>query len=212
MMKFIITILCCIIFQISFGQKLGDQLDSIYTEDQQYRLQLMESQKKYGAGSDEVKALWQIIAVKDSINLVKVKAIIDQHGWPGPGVIGKQGSKTLFLVIQHADLATQVKYLPIMQEAVNKGNASSSHLALLEDRVAIGQGKKQVFGSQVGQDPKTNQYYVQPLDDPDNVDKRRAKAGLEKLAKYLDFWNLKWDVEQYKKDLPKIEAMEKRFH
>lgn len=210
-MKIIFTILSYLIFQCSFGQKLGDQLDSIYTEDQQYRLQLMGSQKKYGAGSDEVKALWQIIAVKDSTNLVKVKAIIDQHGWPGPDAIGKQGSKTLFLVIQHSDQATQEKYLPIMREAVRKGNASASHLALLEDRVAIGQGKKQIYGSQVGQDAVTNQYYVQPLDDPDNVDKRRAKAGLEKMAKYLKHWNLKWNVKQYKKDLPQIEAMEKRF-
>lgn len=208
-MKLIFTIFSYIILQVSYGQKLADQLDSIYSEDQKYRAQIIEGQKKFGAASVEVKALWQIIAVKDSINIIKVKAIIDQHGWPDSDVIGKNGSKTLFLVIQHSDLAIQEKYLPIMREAVHKGNAAASHLALLEDRVALDQGKNHIYGSQVGQDPKTNKYYVRPLDDPDNVDRRRAKVGLEKLAKYLKHWNLKWDVKQYKKDLPKIEALEK---
>lgn len=208
-MKFIFTILSYFIFQVSFGQRLNDQLDSIYSEDQKYRSQLSEIEKKYSVGSKEIKSLWQIIATKDSINLIKVKAIIDQHGWPGSDVIGKKGSRTLFLVIQHSDLDTQEKYLPIMREAVFKGNASASQLALLEDRVAIRQGKRQIYGSQIGRDPETNKYYVQPLDDPDNVDKRRAKVGLEKLAKYLKFWNIKWDVEKYKKDLPIVEAMEK---
>ncbi len=52
-------------------------------------------------------------------------------------------------------------------------------------------------------------YYVQPLEDPDNVDKRRAQVGLQPLAEYVSQWQIKWDVEQYKKDLPKVEAKEK---
>jgi hypothetical protein len=34
-------------------------------------------------------------------------------------------------------------------------------------------------------------------------------VGLPPLAEYLDYWQIKWDVEQYKKDLPGIEAKEK---
>jgi hypothetical protein len=29
------------------------------------------------------------------------------------------------------------------------------------------------------------------------------------LAEYVSYWQIKWDVEQYKKDLPTIEAKEK---
>ena len=156
-----------------------------------------------------MKAYWKIIDKKDSINQIKVRSILDKYGWLGADVVGRQGNLTLFLVIQHADQATQEKYLPMMRDAVKNGKAQASALALLEDRVAMGQGKKQIYGSQIGTDMETNQYYIRPLSDPDNVDKRRAEVGLEPLAEYAQRWQIKWDVVQYKKDLPAIEAKEK---
>ena len=96
-----------------------------------------------------------------------------------------------------------------MRAAVKNGKALSSRLALLVDRVALGQGKKQIYGSQIGMDMQTQLYYVSPLEDPDNVDNRRLEVGLEPLVEYVKTWQIKWDVEQYKKDLPKFEKMEK---
>jgi hypothetical protein len=192
--------------EANLNKPLIAALDSIYTEDQKYRLQIDEIQKKYGWESNEMIAHWKIINEKDSINLIKIKLILDKYGWLGIDVIGEQGNSTLFLVIQHADLATQEKYLPMMREAVKNGNAAGSSLALLEDRVALGQGKKQIYGSQIGRDNDTKLYYVLPLEDPDNVDKRRAEVGLQPLAGYVNRWQIKWDVQQYKKDLPTIEA------
>ena len=148
---------------------------------------------------------WKIITEKDSLNLIKVKAILDKYGWLGPDEISDQGNSTLFLVIQHSDQLTQEKYLPLMREAVKNGKAKGSSLALLEDRVALGQGKRQIYGSQIGRNQETKNYFVLPLDDPENVDKRRAEVGLGLLAEYVKRWDIKWDVEQYKNDLPKIE-------
>jgi hypothetical protein len=116
----------------------------------------------------------------------------------------------LFLVIQHADLKTQEKYLPMMREAVKKGNARPSALALLEDRVALGQGKRQLYGSQIGLDRESGVYYVLPLEDPENVDKRRAAMELGDLQDYVSNWNIVWDVEKYIKELPDIEAKQKK--
>jgi len=39
----------------------------------------------------------------DSINLAKVKAILEKYGWLGPQDIGRKANLALFLVIQHAD-------------------------------------------------------------------------------------------------------------
>ena len=130
---------------------------------------------------------------------------MDVYGWLGSDKIGKTGSSALFLVIQHSELETQVKYLPMMREAVTNNRASASSLALLEDRVALRQGKRQIYGSQISHNPQTNKYIIQPLEDPDNVDKRRAEVGLSSLAEYVNNWNIKWDVEQYKKDLPTLD-------
>lgn len=182
-----------------FDKPLVELLDSIHDEDQKYRLQIDSINKKYGRESAEIKEHWKKIQFIDSINLIIVSKILDERGWLGSNFVGKNGNMTLFLVIQHADSATQVKYLPMMREAVKNGNASGGQLALLEDRIALRQGKKQIYGSQIGTDNKTGVSFVQDLDDPDNVDKRRAEVGLPPLADYVKKWGIVWDVEAYKK-------------
>ncbi len=181
-------------------------LDSIYTEDQTYRHQIDKVEEKFGRDSEEMKVHWKLINEKDSINLIKVKKILDERGWLGAEMIGRQGNSTLFLVIQHSDLETQLKYLPMMREAVKEGNANASSLALLEDRVALRQGRRQIYGSQIGRDQETGEYYVSPLIDPGNVDKRRAEVGLGTLANYVNYWGMTWDIEKHKARTKKIEA------
>jgi hypothetical protein len=196
--------------EANFDKPLVAILDTIFQEDQKYRQQIQGIEEKYGWESDEMKAHWKIINEKDSINLIEVKKILDERGWLGADAIGYQGNSTLFLVIQHADIETQEKYLPMMREAVSKGNAEASSLALLEDRVALRKGEKQIYGSQVGRDQETGEYYVLPLIDPENVDKRRAEVGLGTIQDYISNWGMTWDVEEYKKKLPEIEAKQKQ--
>lgn len=196
--------------EASLDKPLVAILDTIYQEDQKYRLQIDGIEREYGWESDKMIAHWKIIIEKDSINLIKVKKILDERGWLGTDVIGKQGNATLFLVIQHADLETQEMYLPMMREAVKQGNASPGSLALLEDRVALRKGEKQIYGSQVGRDQETGEYYVLPLIDPDNVDKRRAEVELGSIQDYISKWGMTWDVESYKKKLPEYEAKQKQ--
>ncbi len=191
--------------EASLNKPLIAKLDTIYKDDQTLRKQTDSIAKKYGFESNEVKGHIKKAQILDSINLIKVKAILDKDGWLGADVVGQQGNTTLFLVIQHADIKTQEKYLPMMRASVTEGKASGSSLALLEDRVLLRTGKKQIYGSQIGRDLETGLSYVSPLEDPDNVDKRRAAVDLEPLKDYVARFNIKWDIEQYKKDLPSIE-------
>ena len=184
-------------------------LDSVFFDDQNYREQFFKTQKKYGFGSKECKAIVKIIHKKDSDNIFKLNKILDEHGWPGPEVIGNQGTATLWMVIQHSDLKTQEKYLPMIREASKKGYINQDKLALLEDRVALRQEKKQIYGTQTGRDSLTGEKYVKPLEDPDNVDKRRAEIGIGKLEDYLSLQGIKWDIKEYKKKLLEIEAKDK---
>ncbi|MBF4518334.1 hypothetical protein IRZ71_18415 [Flavobacterium sp. ANB] len=181
------------------------QLLTIDELDQRYRIQIDETISRFGNNSKESKALFKNMKTADSLNLIQVETIIDRYGWIGADKIGSQANTTLFMVIQHAELPTQIKYLPIMRAAVKEGNAKAGSLALLEDRVALKQGKKQIYGSQVSWNMQTNEKFVAPLEDPDNVDKRRAEAGLPSLQDYLTELDMKWDVEKYKKEMPAIE-------
>lgn len=198
--------------EANYNKPLVRKLDSIYDDDQKYRLQLDEIEKNPSIpktlAAKKKDSLWKIINIKDRSNLLKVKEIIDKYGWLGPDEIGETGNSTLFLVIQHSDQYTQEKYLPIMREAVKNKKAHPEHLALLEDRVAIGKGRKQIYGSQVGSNGD-NKSYLLPLENPDSVDIRRAAVGLQPIAEYLEHFNIKWDVEEYKENQKKIEAQRK---
>ena len=197
-------------YDIISDKQLGDTLKAIYFQNVKYRQQVKEIRNKYGVQSDTVKAYWKKIEENDSKILTFVKKILDTRGWLGSDIIGDKGNQILYLAIQHSDIETQEKYLPMMREAVHKGNASPSNFAYLLDRIAIGQGKKQIYGSQINRDQVTGEYYIQPLEDPDNVDIRRKEVGLGKLQDIVSQLGMTWNIEEYKKKLPEIEAKQKK--
>ncbi|MDD8016932.1 MAG: hypothetical protein PHP42_01030 [Bacteroidota bacterium] len=191
--------------EANYDKPLQKELLEIFNDDQSIRNQYITATKKLGYNNPTADSLGKIMIYKDSINLIKVTKILDEKGWVGKDKVGMQANQTLFLVIQHSDLKTQEKYLPMMREAVKKGNASASALALLEDRTALGQGKKQIYGSQIFTNHQTHKSYVAPLEDPDNVDKRRTEVGLGPLSDYVYQFGIMWDIEDYKKHLPEYE-------
>lgn len=182
---------------------IGKLLDSLHVEDQKYRVDIEKINQEFGRGSEEMKNHWKKISKTDSSNLVVVEQVLEEYGWLSSEEIGHTANSTLFLVIQHSNHETQEKYLPMMRQAVKDGKANSEGLALLEDRVGLGNGELQVYGSQLGTDPETGELYVSPLIDPENVNERRAKVGLGSIEEYISYWGLKWDVKEYKKNLPK---------
>ena len=180
-------------------------LETVFQEDQRYRQQMGHIEEQYGRDYEEMLAHWDLINRTDSINLITVKTVLEEYGWLGYDLVGRQANNALFLVIQHSDLESQQKYLPMLREAVKNGQAAAPDLALLEDRVALKQGEKQIYGSQIGRDSDTGEYYVSPLRDPENVDQRRAEVGLGPLQEYISNWGLSWDAEAYEQQLPELE-------
>ena len=184
--------------QSQFNKPLSVLLDTVYKEDQTDRLKIASLEKQYGWQSGQMQSLLNKINTQDSINLSKVKKIIDTYGWPGPDEVGKQGAQTIFLVIQHADSLTQATYLPVMREAVKKGKAQPEALALLEDRVLINQGKEQIYGSQTKAN-ETGRYEFYPIKDETNVNTRRASVGLEPLEEYAKRFDINHVLPKLKK-------------
>lgn len=196
------------IIEANYDKPLQKELLAIYTDDQGIRGEFMKVYKDPNYDKKKIDSIGKLMGKQDSINLVKVMKILDEKGWVGKNVVGTQANQTLFLVIQHSDLKYQQKYLPMMREAVKKGNANPGNLAYLEDRVALREGKRQIYGSQSSRNKTTNKWYISPMIDPDNVDKRRASVGLGTIAEYAAKMNIEWNLEAYKKELPEIEKLE----
>jgi len=182
-----------------FYEAIADTLKEVLDKDQKYRNQIQSIISTYGDNSKELREVNFIINTIDSSNLLIVSNILDRFGWLGISDVGEVANTSLFLVIQHSNLSIQKKYLPIIKLAKRNGKASPEQLALLEDRIAIAEGKKQIYGSQIGYNQQTKKYYVLPLLDSENVDKRRKALGLETMVNYTMKWGIIWASPNTKK-------------
>ena len=124
----------------------------------------------------------------DTANTERMRAIVNRYGWPGPELVGRDGAEAAFLLVQHADHAFMKEMLPLVEKAYRGGEVSGQSYALLLDRVLVGEGKPQVYGTQAkrfeewkGQEPA-----LAPIEDEANVDKRRAEVGLPPLSEYRE--------------------------
>jgi hypothetical protein len=106
---------------------------------------------------------------------------ISQYGWPFPSKFGNELHETAWFIAIHAiskpKLLKQV--LNILENALKKGEKVAPEYAKLFDRIAIYEGRKQVYGTQFF--PSKNGFYARDLLDPDNVDQRRTSLGLSKF-------------------------------
>lgn len=178
------------------------KLDTLNEEYLDSRTQISTLEAEFGAESKEVKKYVKLFSAKEAANLITMTKILDKNGWPSDEIVGDQGNYNLYLLLERAELKIQQKYLPMMRVAASKGYVRPGYLALFEDRVAMKKNGKQVYGSQVEFNDEMQKYYVLPLSDPDNVDKRRAELGLNSMQWYITYWSLTWDAEDYKIQLP----------
>lgn len=187
---------------------LRQELLSMRNSDQGIRLLLLEARQRFGPDSPTAAALHAEMKRIDTENARRVRMLIDEHGWIGKEDLGEDANETLFLCIQHVDdLTIQEKYLPLLKQAVETGNAEGWHYAFLTDRIRMNRGEKQVYGTQTITRPN-GEVYVVPLEDPGKVDSLRRSIGLEPMAAYL---GKTWNPETYKRDLPAIEQQYKAF-
>ena len=177
---------------------LAKQLEDIYEKDQAKRRDVDATLVKHGINSTQMDSLMRSIGKQDSVNIISVSAILDKYGWPGPDVVGETGSAALFIVVQHADRKSQAKYLPLMRKAVKEHKALPGDLAKLEDRVALDQGQKQIYGTQFGWNAQKKAYYLYPIIDPTRVNERRAEMNMGTIEDGMAHWKLKWNPNDYK--------------
>lgn len=192
-------------WETHYDRPLMAKLDSVRQLDQSCRERLDEAQRTLGRDAKEVEVLKNEALRIDSNNTAFMVKLLDERGWLGADVVGADGAMTLFLVIQHAPLHVQERYLPLMRQAVVDGTAQPFLLAMLEDRVAVGNGRRQLYGTQLGVDPGTGAYFVMPVDDPAHVDERRAAVGHGPLAEYLRPQGIQWDADAHQRELPALE-------
>lgn len=122
---------------------LRQELLDRFKQDQAIRDELI----KKGVEKPDPAVMARMNATADA-NAERIRAIVRQYGWPGPELVGQEGTNAALLLVQHADNALQKEMLSLVEQAYKKGELAGQSYALLLDRVLVGEGKPQVYGTQ----------------------------------------------------------------
>jgi hypothetical protein len=112
-----------------------------------------------------------------------VLRIFDQYGWVTHSLAGKDAAHDFWLLVQHQEPEMQRRMLPALEQAARRNDASMSDYAYLYDRVQIGVGKPQRWGTQVK--CEAGKPVLSPVEDPANLDARRKELFMMPIADYL---------------------------
>lgn len=159
---------------IEMSNAIND-LEAMEAIDQEYRSK-QQSEKNKDSQLDFLQEK------NDSRNIKRLTEIISKFGWPSIKFAGAKGSSNAFLVLQHADLVLQKKFVPLLRNAVAENDARGDQLALLEDRILISDGLPQLYGTQFESMIPLKLY---PIEDEKNLDDRRKKVGLQPIKEYI---------------------------
>jgi hypothetical protein len=117
-----------------------------------------------------------------------MELLLARGHWPTKARVGADAAQGAWLIAQHADTQLDVQRLALvlLRVAVAEGGAGASgarELAMLEDRVAVNEGRPQTYGTQIAE-VTDGQPVPWPCAEPERLDELRAEAGLEPFAEH----------------------------
>lgn len=123
------------------------------------------------------------IGTSDTAVLARLRTLAATRGsaWPTRSVVGASGVRAVWILAQQ-DTALQRIALHRMMES-GPGEALPADVAVLEDRVRLQSGRKQLYGSQLR--TVNGMLAPAPIEDSAHVDMRRDAAGLPPLSQAL---------------------------
>jgi len=121
-------------------------------------------------------------------NRIWAETVIREHGYPGNDMVGEKASSRFWLMLQHADFDPefQIYALSELKKQVDKNNASKRNYCYLIDRVRTNTQQPQVYGTQVSYNFSTGQALPRNLENPSEVNIRRAAMDLEPIEDYIN--------------------------
>ena len=186
MHKYSRVLLFHIIIALSSCNQYNRILEEVYDNDQAAR----EWTKGMSSlTADEIEVYATEMERVDSLNQAIVFEILDKDGWPSN--LSNKANQAIWIVIDHSDLAFQRKYLYLVKEKAEECILDKADYAILNDRVLMGEGKPQIYGTQIKMnativdDEIAMQFFLWPVENPIVLDSLRNTMGLSPIKEYL---------------------------
>jgi hypothetical protein len=114
---------------------------------------------------------------------VRIREIINTHGWPGKSIVGFDGVQAAWVLVLHVDNRDfQKECLPLMKKAADAGEVPMMLVAYLTDRLLALDGQKQIYGTQGKM--IDGEFWPFPLEDEEHIDSIRVSVGLPPFSEY----------------------------
>ena len=189
MRKLLFTLLLAVSFTSIYAQSLNDiknlneELKVVLEKDQSIRSKLVDEGKRFQGTGDKsaIDSLMKELLAADRSNQVFVERVLDSIGWPKG--LEEDANFAIFLVIDHAGLGYQKKYLDLVKSQSEARLISPGDYATLADRVLMKSGQPQQYGTQTISINGITSLW--PVSDPENLNQLRAEAGLGPIEDYL---------------------------
>ena len=181
-LAFLLFLLAIKLSLAQYPESIKKDLEKRYQEDQ--KLQIWDSTKdQFKTYRDSMELSLKNVCIK---NLEAAKSYFKDYGFPGIKENCAQTALHFWLIVQHGDhdVDFQNSVLIAMEKQLTTDNASTRNYAYLYDRVQKNKNKPQLYGTQIVYDeaglPK-----VYNLENPNLVNDKRKKMGLESIELYL---------------------------
>ena len=171
-------------------EELRQRLIKLADRDQFYRRQMQDIARDRGWQDPTIKEMYGLQRDLDALNVKEIIEIIDFHGFPGRSVVGNQAN-TALTILQRADLETQLKYLPQLEEAAAKNEVLRSELAFMIDQIKLAQDLPQVYGTQIIRSSNGGLEFYR-VEQPEMINKRRREADLLPIEVYAAKVRVEW--------------------
>jgi len=112
----------------------------------------------------------RLVRTVDTAHNHQIKEITREHGYPTKKLIGKNGMRSFWLLIQHQDFD-----IKLQKECLRECNFGAQEYAHLCDRIQVNTGKLQVYGTQLNK----------PIGEISEANIERQKLGLKSLESNL---------------------------
>jgi hypothetical protein len=125
------------------------------------------------------------LAEIDGANTAMVQGLLETRTLAELAGIDERVASSLLSIVQHSpDLAFQKRVLADLEPLAEGGVVEGQSYALLVDEVRSRDGELQLYGTNAN--CRDGEMTVDPMEDPESVDERRAALGMPRLAVYMD--------------------------
>ncbi|WP_027003020.1 DUF6624 domain-containing protein [Hugenholtzia roseola] len=161
-------------------KSITENIIDLKNADLALREKLVQSRQLSNGYNEEMKEL-------HNRNAKILSNIVDKIGYPTIDKVGKEANEAAWLVIQHSVGQPEFmkKCAKLLEKAVSENKANPKSLAYLTDRIAVFEGKPQLYGTQFDWDENGN---LSPniFDDLTKVNERRKSIGLNTLEEQTE--------------------------